>query len=699
MSPAACLVRYRIHVYGFVQGVGFRPFVYRLALENGVFGTVSNSVSGVFVEIEGAEEDCSRFIERLKCCPPPAWIAGTELSELAPTGVQDFRIIESDTGGLRSAAILPDLATCPECLREMLDPADRRYMYPFLNCTHCGPRFTIIESIPYDRANTTMRGFKMCDACRREFESPDDRRFHAQPVACPVCGPTLNAPIEQAAQTLRDGQIVALKGIGGFQLLADACNDEAVQRLRNRKRREQKPLAVMFPTLDILRAYCRASDAEARVLTSAAAPIVLLTPIAALAPSVSQRSPWVGAMLPYSPLHHLLLRDFGGPLVATSGNSSEEPIVTDNEDAVGRLSGIADAFVMHDRPIARHADDSVVRIVSGREMVLRRARGYAPAPVRVRRKLPRVLALGAHLKSTVAIAAGENVVVSQHIGDLDIPEARDAFVRTVDELRRLYDFEPDIVACDLHPDYFSSIFSESLGYRTIRVQHHQAHVASCAAENDVEGEYLGVAWDGTGYGLDGMIWGGEFFACNGSEFQRIAHLRPFGLQGGERAIRDCRRSAASVLSDTGARLMTTSAGRLFDAVASITGVGHENAFEGQAAMLLEAVATRGTVRYEIPFENGQLDWRSMIQAIHRDAQTMPAWEIAYAFHEALADAIVCVARRSGFRTVVLSGGVFQNVLLVNMIRSRMEVRTHWRVPPNDGGIALGQAVIAGMRCA
>lgn len=717
----AVQVRFRVHVYGAVQGVGFRPFVYRLAKELGLAGTVMNSTSGAFVEVEGPESDCLAFLEQMRAdCPRPAWIAGFEVSTLEPVGLTDFQIAESDDDGICTATVLPDLATCPECLSELFDPRDRRYGYPFVNCTHCGPRFTIVEGIPYDRCNTTMRGFVMCKSCAAEYGSPEDRRFHAQPNACPVCGPHLSEPLEAAVRLLREGSIVALKGIGGFQLLVDARNDEAVRRLRGRKLREQKPFAVMFPDVKSVLDYCRADDAEIRSLTSAAAPIVLLERRtgSVLSPSVSAGSPWIGAMLPYSPLHHLLLRSFAGPVVATSGNRSEEPIATTNEEATERLAGIADGFVLHNRPIARHADDSVVRISGGQEVVLRRARGYAPMPVRVPRSLPRVLALGAHLKSAVAIGSGQQIVLSQHIGDLDSPESRDAFVRTLNDLRSLYRFTPDVVACDLHPDYFSSIFAETLGCPVIRVQHHQAHVAACAAENDIDGDYLGVAWDGTGYGPDGTIWGGEFLACTGGTFERIAHLRPFRLPGGDTAIRDCRRSAASVLFECGLPVedrrlasllesashspVTTSAGRLFDGVAAITGVASTNAYEGQAAMFLEAAAASAGasgVSYELPFEGGQLDWRPMIAAIAGDARTRTPEEIARGFHDALARAIVRVATAYGFKRVVLSGGVFQNVLLVNLVRSMMDVKTHCRIPPNDGGIAAGQVVIAGYVCA
>jgi hydrogenase maturation protein HypF len=686
-------------------------------------GNVSNSAAGVFIEIEGEAADCRRFVERLHAERPVAsWIAGCEVSRLAPVGHIGFHILESSRGAAPTTAILPDLATCSECLAEMFDPANRRFRYPFINCTHCGPRYTIVEALPYDRPNTTMRGFQMCPCCQAEYAAAADRRFHAQPNACPECGPKLESSIEEAVDALRAGQTVAIKGIGGFQLLVDAASSHAVCRLRQRKHREEKPFAVLFPDLEAVRAAALCTPEEEALLAGAASPIVLLrrrTPDT-LAPEVCGSAPYVGAMLPYSPLHRLVAREFGGPLVATSGNLSDEPIAIANAEARTRLAGVADAFLTHDRPIARPADDSVVRLSRGRELVLRRARGYAPLPVRVRRRLPRVLALGGHLKSTVAIALDDQVVVSQHIGDLDTLESRQAFERAIADLMKLYQFEPELVACDLHPDYYSTQFAGTLPWPSVRVQHHHAHVAACAAENDLAGAYLGVAWDGTGYGLDGTVWGGEFFLVEGARFERAAHLRPFRLPGGEAAVRDCRRSALAVLQDTfGGRLpmdlgfndkqlrllnsganspVTTSAGRLFDAVAAITGCALNNAYEGQAGMSLEAAALRSdrAARYELPFESGELDWRPLIAGVTADLGARESGEIARGFHAALADGIASVARRFPGLPVVLSGGVFQNACLVDEVSRRIPVFTHQRIPPNDGGIALGQAVMNGV---
>ncbi|MGE5647335.1 MAG: carbamoyltransferase HypF [Acidobacteriota bacterium] len=710
--------RLRVALYGAVQGVGFRPFVYRLATEMGLPGTVLNSSAGLVVEVEGERGALERFLERLETeRPPAAVVLARETSFLAPAGFAKFEILHSDNAAEKSAAVLPDLATCPKCLRELLDPTNRRYGYPFTNCTQCGPRYTIVLDIPYDRPRTTMRGFALCPECRREYTDPADRRFHAQPNACPVCGPRLTVGVAEAASELAAGRIVALKGIGGFQLLADARNEEAVARLRRLKHREEKPFALMMPSLEVVREYCRVSEAEARVLRSAAAPIVLLRPVPnSLAPNVAHNSPYLGVMLPYSPLHHLLMRAFPFPLVATSGNRSDEPIATDNEEARERLAGIADMFVMHDRPIARPCDDSVVRVQRGREHVMRRARGYAPLPVRVERPLAPVLAVGAHLKNTVAIAAGRQVFVSQHVGDLDTLEARRAFENAIDDLCRLYRFNPEMVACDLHPDYASTHWALASGLPVVRVQHHQAHAAACAAENAIRGPYLGVAWDGTGYGLDGTIWGGEFFLVEEGRFERIAHLRQFRLPGGEAAIKQGWRSEASLLYETygaGAvadpvirRMLergvnapvTSSVGRLFDAVSSMAGIARESRFEGQAAMLLERAidGLETGEAYPLP-ETG--DWSALVEAVRCDAAAGVAkGRIAARFHNALANWIAAVAARSGVRQVALSGGVFQNGYLVERTAALLEGRgfavyTHQRVPANDGGIALGQAVI------
>jgi hydrogenase maturation protein HypF len=707
----------RATLSGAVQGVGFRPFVYRLAAEERLGGWVLNSAGGLVVEVEGPPEAVGRFLSRLEREKPPAAVVLTrEVSWLAPAGFRGFEILASDTAHEKTAAVLPDLATCPDCLAELFDPGDRRHLYPFTNCTRCGPRYTIILDIPYDRPRTTMRGFEMCAACRREYTDPRDRRFHAQPNACPACGPRLDRAVSEAARALAGGKILALKGIGGFQLLADARNAEAVRLLRARKRREEKPFAMMMASLDQVRRYCLVSGEEAAALGSPAAPIVLLRPSGepGIVPEVARSSPYYGVMLPYSPLHHLLMREFPHPVIATSGNLSDEPIAITDDEARQRLGGIADVFLTHDRPIARPADDSVVRVSRGRESVLRRARGYAPLPVLVRRELPAVLAVGGHLKNTVAIALGRQVVVSQHVGDLDTLEARQAFERAIDDLCRLYEFKPELIACDLHPDYASTQWARHSGLPVAAVQHHQAHVAACAAENDVTGPYLGFGWDGTGFGPDGTIWGGEIFLAEGARFERVAHLRQFPLPGGEAAIREGWRSAASLLHTLGLEIedrrlaamiergvnapLTSSVGRLFDAVSALAGVARENRFEGQAAMMLERAIGDLETAESYPLPGG--DWEPLIRQVVEDRS--PAALVAARFHNALADWIVEEAVRAGVHQVVLSGGVFQNRYLTERAAALAEARgftvyTHQRVPANDGGIALGQAVLAGLR--
>ncbi|MBV8970396.1 MAG: carbamoyltransferase HypF, partial [Verrucomicrobia bacterium] len=546
--------RVKVMVLGAVQGVGFRPFVYRLATQLRLNGWVLNSSQGVFIEAEGPATALNEFLGRLENEKPSlAIIQSIEFSFLDAVGYDQFEIRFSEQSGQKMALILPDVATCPDCLREVLDPSDRRYRYPFTNCTNCGPRFSIIEALPYDRPNTSMKRFRMCVDCEREYHDPADRRFHAQPNACPRCGPTLelwdergevrtrrDEALREAAEWIRGGKILALKGIGGFQLIVDARQEEAVLRLRTRKRRQGKPFALMYPSLEQIRQDCLLSSPEERLLVSPTAPIMLLARRTGsrLAHSVAPGSPCFGVMLPYTPLHHLLQSELGFPIVATSGNLVSEAICIDEHEAVERLSGVADCFLVHDRPIVRQVDDSVSRVVCGREMVLRRARGYAPLPIRVKQSLPRVLAVGAQLKNNVALSVQRDIFVSQHIGDLETPTALAAFHQVVGDLPRLYDAQPEIVACDLHPDYLSTRYAVESGYPTVhRVQHHWAHVLACMAENEVDGTALGVSWDGTGLGTDGTIWGGEFLLAEDTGFQRVASLRPFRLAGGEAAVR------------------------------------------------------------------------------------------------------------------------------------------------------------------
>ncbi|HEX6820473.1 MAG TPA: carbamoyltransferase HypF [Candidatus Sulfotelmatobacter sp.] len=729
--------RLRITLRGAVQGVGFRPFVYRLATEMALTGWVLNSSSGLVVEVEGPSDQLTLFERRLEGERPKASVVTVRESAWIPVeNSTSFEIHASDSDTGKSVNVLPDLATCESCRNELLDRANRRFEYPFTNCTNCGPRYTIVVDIPYDRPNTTMKDFVLCPQCREEYENPANRRFHAQPNACSICGPKLEGTISETAQALLRGEIVALKGIGGFQLLADARQPAGVDRLRQRKHREEKPFALMMPSLAMAHEYCKISPAEVDLLESQAAPIVLLQPRPGtdIAWNVAHCSPYLGVMLPYSPLHHLLMKHCRFPLIATSGNRSDEPIAIANGEAKSRLKDIADHFLMHNRPIVRACDDSVVHLTRGRAGILRRARGYAPLGIRVTRDLPPVLAVGGHLKNTVAIAVGRDVFLSQHIGDLETLEARQAFERAIADLCRLYSFKPEAVVCDLHPDYASTHWAEKSGLPVIRVQHHQAHIAACAAENNVKGSYLGISWDGTGYGLDGTIWGGEFFRVEGNRYDRVAHLRPFGLPGGDAAVREGWRSAASLLFEcrdsrprlsgerssplellrnVGSRLTkvqsmlerginvvpTTSVGRLFDAVASIASLAHHNRFEGQAAMLLENEI--GTLRTEEAYPLNSGDWAPLVSGVVQDSRAgVPVSRIAARFHNALVNWIVEVAEHVKEKQIVLSGGVFQNRYLTERAAAGLESRgfavyTHRQVPPNDGGIALGQAVMAG----
>lgn len=776
--------RLHITIRGAVQGVGFRPFVYRLATGMNLPGWVLNSSQGVFIEVEGEKQSLDAFLLRIeKEKPERSFIQSLEFSVLDPIGYTGFEIRQSDGAGVKSALILPDIATCPDCLREIFDPLNRRYLYPFTNCTNCGPRFTIIEALPYDRPNTSMKKFEMCDDCRCEYESPSDRRFHAQPNACPKCGPHLelwneggkllsseHEALLEAADAIRQGKIVAVKGLGGFHLIVDARNDSAVKRLRERKHREEKPLALMYPTLKGVKIDCVVSELEERLLLSPESPIVLLQRRAAnsnfeypisnldIVASVAPNNPYLGVVLPYTPLHHILMRELGFPVVATSGNLSDEPICTDEGEALKRLSGIADLFLVHNRPIVRHVDDSVVRMLMGRESVMRRARGYAPLPIHVAAfyETP-LLAVGAHLKNTVALSNGENVFISQHIGDLETEEAHWAFQNACRDLPVLYDTKPELIICDRHPGYLSTQYAKDQNTRVIEVQHHYAHIAACMAENELDGRVLGVSWDGTGYGLDETVWGGEFLLTDHSSFQRVASFRQFRLPGAERAIKEPRRAAIGVLyavfgeglfertdipvlesfKEIELKLLrqilsrnvnsplTSSVGRLFDAVASILGLRQRVSFEGQAAMELE-FAIEGTeideayqfriLTREHEIEKGAIpksaidslpspiviDWKPLILGVLHDTRhNVSPGVISTKFHNTLVQIIWEIAGRIGEERVVLSGGCFQNKYLTERTVRRLEAmgfRPYWhqRVPPNDGGIALGQ-VYAAMR--
>jgi hydrogenase maturation protein HypF len=758
--------RLRISIRGAVQGVGFRPFVHRLATTLDLTGWVNNSSQGVTIEVEGEREALQKFLLRLEPEKPPrSSIQSIESSWLEPVGHGDFTIRASESTGAKTALVLPDIATCADCLREIFDPANRRYRYPFTNCTNCGPRFSIIERLPYDRPNTSMKSFAMCADCRAEYDDPTNRRFHAQPNACPVCGPHLELwndsgevmsknlyALRAAVEAVSSGQIVALKGIGGFHLITDARNEKAVQLLRQRKHREEKPLALMFPSLESIKNLCEVSQLEQRLLLSPEAPIVLLKRSrnrkSEIANSVAPANPYLGVMLSYSPLHHLLMAELKSPIVATSGNLSDEPICTDQLEALERLRGIADLFLVHNRPIVRHVDDSIVRVMLDRELVLRRARGYAPLPVPLPASsgdLPTVLAVGAHLKNTVALSVGDQVFVSQHIGDLETEQAHNAFRHTISDFQLLYETTPKIIVADLHPDYLSTKFAHQLASTgpgpanpVLTVQHHVAHILSCMAENQVPAPVLGLSWDGTGYGLDGTVWGGEFFRINENTVERVAHFAPFRLPGGEKAVKEPRRTALGLLYEIfgndlferkdlapltaftrkelehlkamlGGGLnspVTTSAGRLFDVVASLVDLRQRVSFEGQAAMELEfalvgiqmdegyPISISGTVE-QLPL---RLDWSAMVQDILKDIESGTRVGIISArFHNALAEAIVEVAKRMGEECVVLSGGCFQNRYLteraVRLLQAEgLRAQWHQRVPPNDGGIALGQVM-------
>ena len=771
-SPAR---RLRLVIRGAVQGVGFRPFAHRLASQLGLAGWINNTVQGLVIEVEGRRPALDKFCTRLQEeLPPRSSIHSLEMAWLDPVGYTGFQILVSEVAGPRTAVIAPDIATCADCLREILDPANRRYRYPFNNCTNCGPRFSIIEALPYDRRNTSMKAFRLCPQCQVEYNQIRDRRFHAQPVACPRCGPQVflwdrrgkslaarDAALLAAAAQIRQGQIVAVKGLGGFHLVADARDERAIARLRLLKQRDEKPFAVMFPSLEAVAAACEVSPAEQRLLFAPEAPIVLLArkkslsrPVSGgLARAVAPGNPCLGAMLPYTPLHHLLLRELGFPVVATSGNLSDEPICIDQTEALRRLGSIADFFLIHDRPIVRQVDDSVVRVVMGREMVLRRARGYAPLPLLVlAANGEAVLAVGGHLKNTVALAVGPLAFLSQHLGDLESEPAFAAFERATADLPRLYDTRPVVLAADAHPDYPSARWARQQVQaasaapatepaaqvpapppRLVEVQHHLAHIAACMAENEVPAPALGVAWDGTGYGSDGTIWGGEFLLVNAGHWQRAAHLRTFALPGGDQAVREPRRAALGLLFErfgeavferqdlatlqafspaelTTLRTMltrgvnsprTSSVGRLFDAVASLAGGRQLLRFEGQAAMELEFVALPGRFEeaYPLPLQKavpGVLDWAPLVDAVLADVLSRePLGVISARFHSGLVNGLMAVAQAVGCERVVLSGGCFQNRHLVERTVSRLQAagfRAYWhqRVPPNDGGLALGQ---------
>lgn len=747
-----------IKISGIVQGVGFRPFVYNLAKSLSLQGTVQNTCAGVLINVTGEQIVLENFIERIKSDKPVnSGIDKLEISNIDPYLIRnsDFRIADSNTDSEINVMILPDLALCDECLTELYDPDDRRYLYPFINCIHCGPRFSIIEKLPYDRCNTSMKKFQMCEKCRKEYDDPSNRRFHAQPVACPECGPQVSLwttsgktiavnydALLQTTKLLKEEHIIALKGLGGFQLLADAGSDEVTGILRHRKYRDEKPFAVMFPDITAVKDCCNVSEQEEKLLTSVRSPIVLLemkSHTGKISPLVNPHNPYLGVMLPYTPLHHLLMKQCGIPLIATSGNFSEEPMCTDEHEAIRKLNGIADYFLVHDRPIARCVDDSVVRVVFNKEFIIRRARGYAPLPVELsgQGKSGRVLlSLGGHLKNTVSLKKDNNIFISQHIGDLSNHESFTAFNNVITDLSSLYSVKPDIIVCDKHPDYLSTQKAKELTGNVIQVQHHMAHIASAMLENKVCGKSVGIAWDGAGYGSDGTLWGSEFFLCDGYTFSHAAQFRRFQLPGGESASKDTRRSALGVLyeiygkcnpgigglkfldtlSQNELRLfnqmlhgninspVTSSAGRLFDAVAAITGVSLRSAYEGHSAMMLEFAAdTNVSECYDFQISKEKIyiiDWQPFIEGILQDVQDNVSNSlISGKFHNTLVKIILVMVQILGLKQVIISGGCFQNKLLLEKTIQKLNDNNFYlfcnhEIPANDGGLSAGQAAIA-----
>jgi len=749
--------RKAIEITGIVQGIGYRPFVYNLALTHSIRGWVLNNEKGVLIDAEGEDQALDRFIQGLtELAPPLARIETLNASLLEPQGFPNFEIRQSKGASEGFTLISPDVATCEACLAELFSPLNFRHRYPFINCTLCGPRFTIIKDIPYDRHKTTMAPFTLCPVCREEYENPTDRRFHAQPNACPACGPSLHL-VDRKGETLPgkaldktldlvlQGSIVAVKGIGGFHLVCNAENHGAVSSLRSRKFREDKPFAVMCRDMEEVKAHCDVREEEERLLRSPQRPIVLLNRKkgSSIAPSVAPFQKTLGVMLPYSPLHHLLLRGPLKSLVMTSGNVSDEPIAYKNEEACRRLSEIADFFLLHDRDIHMRCDDSVVRVFQDLPFVLRRSRGYVPFPIKLSFDLEMILACGGELKNTFALSRGPYVFVSHHIGDLENMETLLSFEQGIEHFKNLFSIEPKAVAYDLHPEYLSTKYALSLaGIPKVGVQHHHAHVVSAMAENGLDGEVIGVALDGTGFGDDGTIWGGEFLRADLRDFKRAAHLKQVSMPGGSMAIKEPWRMAfAYLLEAFGDKAMdldwikrrdpqtcgilkrmieqrvnsprTSSMGRLFDAISSLLSIRDTVNYEGQAAIELE-MAADAEVKEEYPFKLQEtrrpviVDPVEMVKGIVQDLiRGCPRSFISGKFHRTIARLVVETCREirleSGLDRVVLSGGVFQNTLLLEWVchglkQAGFEVYTHHLVPTNDGGISLGQAVIAHKRC-
>jgi hydrogenase maturation protein HypF len=749
----------KIDVKGIVQGVGFRPFIYHLAKKYGLSGHVCNNTSGVSIEIEGQKSKIDEFIEKIKTAPPPqAVIFEIASYDIEPVGYDDFVIRPSDDHKEKFVPISPEIATCNHCLSELFDPSDRRYRYPFINCTNCGPRFTIVKDIPYDRESTTMAPFKMCRMCQKEYDDPDNRRFHAQPNACPECGPGLtllnktlekiNVPdvISEVCRLLKDGNIIAIKGLGGYHLACDALNPDAVFKLRSRKYREYKPFALMVKDIVTAKRLCYVDEKEEKVLTGSIRPIVLLRKRIGcpVAEDVAPGQKYHGIMLPYTPLHHLIVAESGLVLVMTSANMSSEPIVYQDEEAFDRLGNIADFYCIHNREIHIRTDDSVIRIWRGNEIVFRRARGFAPFPIVLNFKFQEsILACGAELKNSFCLGKKNFAFMSHHIGDLENLETLTSYEEGIEHLQRIFHISPTLVAYDLHPGYLATKYALALeDIPKIGVQHHHAHIVGCMVENEIEGEVIGVSFDGTGYGPDGTIWGGEFFICDYREFKRVGHLEYIALPGGEKAIKEPWRMAAAYLYkiyhdkmfdldinfvrkldrrkwptiqkmiDKGINSpLTSSSGRLFDAVSALVGIRNEIHYEGQAAIELEMAAGAEDGVYPFDLENSEdkilVLCEPLIRRIVSDLERGVGVEsISSGFHNTVAKIILCVClelkKTSGLKRVVLSGGVFQNSLLLEktyvlLDNNGFKVFTHHRVPTNDGGIALGQAVVANER--
>lgn len=748
--------REKIIIEGIVQGVGFRPFVYQLAGRFGLAGSVCNDTRGVTVEVEGLAGQLEQFKTALHAEKPPLAVIQSLAVQVVPVqGAAGFKILRSAVDELRRAQIAPDAFVCEDCLRELADRHDRRYRYPFINCTNCGPRYTIVTGIPYDRPLTTMADFPLCADCRAEYADPASRRFHAQPNACPACGPQLQLltaggqpvtsgePLPAAVALLKAGKILAVKGLGGYHLVVDAGNQAAVLELRRRKQRDEKPFALMAGSLAAATAFCHVGADEARLLQGVERPIVLLRKRMdhGLAAGIAPDNRYFGVMLPYTPLHHLLLAEFAA-LVMTSANLADEPIAFADEEARQRLAGIADAFLTHNRRIHTRTDDSIARVMAGRPLLLRRSRGFVPRALALPGETRPVLAVGAELKNTICLTRGDRAFLSQHIGDLKNLASAASFRQTIRHLQAILDVRPELIAHDLHPDYDSTRYAvEESGLPTVAVQHHHAHLASCLAEHGEQGPVIGVIFDGIGYGPDGHIWGGEFLVGDLAGYRRAGHFRYQPMPGGDLATRQPWRMALSYLLSTCGEIppdtrvfagiaedelhlvaratakginapLTSSCGRLFDAVAALLGLRQQVSFEGQAAMLLEMIADPSQTRsypYRLYDEEGQIvfDPSALIESIISDQRSgLAVAQTAGRFHVSLAEMVerVCARLRqsTGLQQVVLSGGVFQNCLLTGMTLARLEksgftVLTHSLVPPNDGGLALGQAVVAARR--